>query len=631
MEDGEGYLKKHEIASLLNGIVNDLARDQPADPISFLINGLLKEANERGVETALLQRLAELRLTLVADQKDAAVSMSKTDKLAAENEKLNYRVSHLCKALNELEKSAGAAGGAAAAAAPASSAVPKVTGVPLGHTSFSWAGGVDIAAPPAGSPAAGAAGALVREKFSQRVLLSKIFSAGESAVGASISVSGWARTVRVQKEMAFVALNDGSRMENLQLVLTKAESEGWEDLAASGATGCAICATGELVASPAAGQAVEMKVASIAIVGPSDGATYPLAKKAHTLEHLRSISHMRPRTNTIAAVMRIRNVLSYATHSFFQQNGFMYVNSPLITGADCEGAGEMFQVTTLDVNKPPRNADGSVNYGEDFFGQPSYLTVSGQLNAEHYACAFGSVYTFGPTFRAENSHTTRHLAEFWMIEPEIAFADIVDDMNCAEGFLQFALTTVLERCADDLAFLQKHYDPQLIETLRHVSTAPFERLTYTEAVEICAKSGKKWEFKPEWGAELQTEHERYLAEEVYKKPVIVYNYPKDCKAFYMRVNDDNRTVAAMDVLFPKLGEMVGGSQREERLDVLLARMQEMGLKQEDYEAYLDLRRYGTQKHAGFGVGFERLVTYATGMGNIRDVIPFPRAPGQMQN
>jgi asparaginyl-tRNA synthetase len=377
---------------------------------------------------------------------------------------------------------------------------------------------------------------------------------------------------------------------------------------------------------------VELFAESVSIVGVSDGATYPLAKKQHGLEHLRSLTHLRPRTNTFGAVMRIRNALSFATHSFFQQHGFMYVNSPLITGSDCEGAGEMFQVTTLDVKNPPLTPSGAVDYTADFFGKQAFLTVSGQLNAEHYACAFSSVYTFGPTFRAENSNTTRHLAEFWMIEPEIAFADIQDDMNCAEAYLRYCLSHVLKHCTDDLRFLAEHYDKELLTTLTSVADTPFARLTYTEAVDILlAAKDQPWEYPPKWGEELQTEHERYLAEKHCKKPLIVYNYPKECKAFYMRLNDDDKTVAAMDVLFPRLGEMVGGSQREERLDVLLRRMEESGLESAGYEAYLDLRKYGTQKHAGFGVGFERLVTYATGMTNIRDVIPFPRAPGTMAN
>ena len=387
-----------------------------------------------------------------------------------------------------------------------------------------------------------------------------------------------------------------------------------------------------------------MSVTGIEVIGVADAAKYPIPAARINLETLRGMTHMRPRTNVIGAVMRIRNALAFATHAFFQKEGFMYCHSPLITGADCEGAGEMFQVTTLDLNKELKKLlkaeGGGVDYKEDFFGKPAFLTVSGQLNAEHYACAFGSVYTFGPTFRAEHSVTARHLAEFWMIEPEMCFTDIEGDMNCAEGFLRFAFQYVLDNCDEDLTFLSsKYFDPELKTRLKVVASEPFVRITYTEAMETCAKEAKKnpkrFEYPTTWGLELQTEHERFLAEEVYKKPVIVYNYPKGCKAFYMRCNDGcepgRETVAAMDVLFPKVGEMVGGSQREERLDVLLERMKEMGLNQADYEAYLDLRRFGTQKHAGFGVGFERLVLYATAMGNIRDVIPFPRTYGQMQH
>jgi len=497
----------------------------------------------------------------------------------------------------------------------------------------------------AGSPVAAAAPAAastdlsISEPYSARVMVSRVLAAGDAAVGQTVTVSGWARTVRMQKELAFVKISDGSCISELQLVVEKGTAEGWDDLDANGATGCAVTATGKLAKSEGAGQTVEVKVAKICVIGGSDAAVYPLAKKKHTLEHLRQLTHMRPRTNAMGSVFRIRNALAFATHNFFQKNGFMYVHSPLITGADCEGAGEMFQVTTLDIEKPPK-ANGAVDYAQDFFGKASYLTVSGQLNAEHFACAFGSVYTFGPTFRAENSNTTRHLAEFWMIEPEICFADLENDMDLAEGYLRYCFTHVLEHCAEDVAFLSKWFSTEgeetLLEKLKTVSSQPFARMTYTDAVAECQKvsgpaKGVKWEYPPEWGKELQTEHEKYLAESIFKKPVIVYNYPKDCKAFYMRLNDDGKTVAAMDVLFPRVGEMVGGSQREERLDVLLARMQEMGLNKEDYEAYLDLRRYGTQKHAGFGVGFERLVLYATAMTNIRDVIPFPRAVGQMQH
>lgn len=640
--DVEEYLDKHAITPMLNGIVNELVREQPDDPISYLVSALFKESAARGKETVFLTHLMELKQQLLCDQKEVLGVTAEKAKLEEEKEKLEYRITHLLKTMDELESGKGGVGAAPAAPAPAKGAstvapaaavTPPACGVPLGHTSFSWAAGVSIEGAEAGATSSeGAADPLAKEAFSSRITVARVFKAGKAYAGSTVGVSGWARTVRVQKDRAFVEINDGSCMTGLQLVCEKAKMQGWDELVEKGATGCSICATGKIVESPGSGQEVELFAESLSVVGVSDGAKYPLAKKAHSLEHLRSLTHLRPRTNTFGAVMRVRNALSFATHSFFQKNGFMYVNSPLITGSDCEGAGEMFQVTTLDVSKPPRTPDGGVDYAQDFFNKQAFLTVSGQLNAEHYACAFGSVYTFGPTFRAENSNTTRHLAEFWMIEPEIAFADIVDDMNCAEAYLRFCLSHVLEHCMEDLRFLAKHYDAELIATLRSVADTPFARITYTEAVDILlAVKGVKWEYPVEWGEELQTEHERYLAETHFKKPLIVYNYPKKCKAFYMRLNDDDKTVAAMDVLFPRLGEMVGGSQREERLDVLLKRMGELGLEAEGYEAYLDLRRFGTQKHAGFGVGFERLVTYATGMTNIRDVIPFPRAPGTMAN
>uniref|UniRef100_A0A7S4C2F7 asparagine--tRNA ligase n=1 Tax=Chrysotila carterae TaxID=13221 RepID=A0A7S4C2F7_CHRCT len=647
MADIDAYLEKHKVAAMLNDAVNELVVAKPDDPISFLVDALFREAAVRGQQPVYLSRLLEVRATLQAEQAEAAKVLAERNQLKEQVEKQEYRIKHLLRTLDELEggKRTTSSVAPTPAATVAASAVPightgfswsaQVSGVPIGHTSFSWAAGVQTAAPSGASNGAAAdetadAGDVSKEAFSQRVSVKRVFKAGKAAVGKSILVSGWARTVRMQKEMAFVEINDGSTLVGLQLVISKKETNGWDELSAIGATGCAIVATGNIVESPGSGQAVELQAESVSVVGVSDGAQYPLAKKAHTLEHLRTLTHLRPRTNTFGAVMRIRNALAYATHTFFQNNGFMYVNSPIITGSDCEGAGEMFQVTTLDVSKPPKTPDGAVDYAQDFFGKQAFLTVSGQLNAEHYACAFGSVYTFGPTFRAEDSNTTRHLAEFWMIEPEIAFADIIDDMNCAESYLRYCIAHVLEHCPEDIKFLAKHYDPELPKTLRFVADTPFARMTYTEAIEVLLKEKNvKWEFPPEWGKELQTEHERYLAETYCKKPLIVYNYPKDCKAFYMRLNDDNKTVAAMDVLFPRLGEMVGGSQREERLDVLLRRMEEMGLEKEGYEAYLDLRRFGTQKHAGFGVGFERLVTYTTGMTNIRDVIPFPRAPGTM--
>jgi len=479
------------------------------------------------------------------------------------------------------------------------------------------------------------------------VAVATLLAASPDAEGSTVTVCGWVRTNRVSKKLCFISLNDGSCSASLQCVIEKEvlSAEQW-DAATKCGNGAAIRVVGGLKVSPAAGQKWELPVASFEVVGPSDGAKYPIPPAKINLETLRGITHMRPRTNVIGAVMRIRNSLAYATHNFFQSSGFMYVHAPLITGADCEGAGEMFQVTTLDVGKAPMVA-GTPDYTQDFFGKPAYLTVSGQLNGEYFACAFGSIYTFGPTFRAENSNTTRHLAEFWMIEPEIAFCDLTNNMDCAEGYLRHCFRHVLETNADDLAFLEDFEtkrkqeageavdsEPKLRERLQIVVENDFGRCTYTEAVEIVSKvpgprEGVLWEFPPKWGEELQTEHEKYLAEVVYKKPVIVYNYPKGCKAFYMRLNDDDATVGAMDVLFPRVGEMVGGSQREERLDVLLSRMAEMGLKEEDYSAYLDTRRFGSQPHSGFGVGFERLVLYATAMGNIRDVIPFPRTVGQM--
>ncbi|KAJ1617595.1 hypothetical protein T492DRAFT_605268 [Pavlovales sp. CCMP2436] len=543
---------------------------------------------------------------------------------------------------------------------------------PLGHSSFSWAGGVGSGPVPAGhtafswqsglsaqpaaataaaaaapAPLAGAGGLAAygsivsdgsdgdvsREPFSERVAIAKVLKAGKKAVGACVTVCGWVKTNRAQKELNFVELNDGSCLANVQVIVDGSTHGGREAANATGcATGASMRVVGVIVESPASGQKTEIKAVSVELLGTVDPSSYPLAKKGHSLEFLREVAHLRSRTNTMGAVMRVRNQLAFATHSFFQKHGFLYVHTPLITASDCEGAGEMFQVTThkLEAGKVPAVYAPE----EDFFGKEAYLTVSGQLNGEYYACGMGSIYTFGPTFRAEQSHTTRHLAEFWMIEPEIAFADLTDDMNLAEAYLKHCFAHVLAHCAEDLAFLSKMYDkgegPKLPDRLRQITEQPFVRITYTEAVELlqaAERAGKVWEFPPVWGEELQTEHERYLCEVTFKKPTIVYNYPKGCKAFYMRLNDDDKTVAAMDVLFPKVGEMVGGSQREERLDVLLRRMQELNLPEEPYKAYLDTRRCGTQKHAGFGVGFERLVLYATSMDNIRDVIPFPRWHG----
>tara|TARA_B100000287_G_scaffold170447_1_gene160794 strand:+ start:118 stop:1899 length:1782 start_codon:yes stop_codon:yes gene_type:complete len=533
----------------------------------------------------------------------------------------------------------------------------------------------------------------------ERIARVKGRDGGASRVGEELEVRGWARSVRTQKGMAFIDLNDGSAISGMQAVVNEG-SAAWE-VANSGSvsTGAALRVKGKLVASPGGKQAAELAVDELEVIGAADSETYPLQKKRHTLEYLRSIAHLRPRTNTIGAVARVRNQLAYATHKFFQEHGFLYANTPIVTASDCEGAGEQFQVTTLlngfaaaaaatpeaiaaaeaaakeqgevvkavkeakkagDASKEdvddavakllslkseaealagaaggaslPKKDDGSIDYSQDFFGKPSYLTVSGQLNGEMMACAVNDIYTFGPTFRAENSNTSRHLAEFWMVEPELAFADLNDDMDCAEAYLKYCLNHVLENCDEDLAFFEKNISKDnLRERLRSVATQEFARITYTEAVDHILNAKKKFEFPIKWGADLQSEHERYITEEVFKnRPVIVRDYPKDIKAFYMRLNDDNKTVAAMDVLVPRVGELMGGSQREERLDVLERRIEENGLEKESYWWYLDLRRYGSQPHAGFGLGFERLVCYVSGVENIRDAIPFPRYPGSAE-
>ena len=656
----EAYLAKHGITKMLNGIVNDLVADMPADPINFLINGLLKEAAVRGQEPALLLRLQELKQTLLKDEQEASGAVAAVKKLEEEKGKLEYRVTHLMRTLDEVEKGGGGGGAAIGGGAPlGGSGVMGTAGqpgppagisyVPPGHTEFSWAAGIQMSGASSGGALAAAAAKstdLSPERFSSRVAVATLLKASEAAAGQRVVVCGWVRTNRTQKKLCFISINDGSCSASIQLVLEKDKlpTEQWEAAKSCG-NGSALRVEGCLKVSPAQGQKWELPAESIEIIGPSDGAKYPIPPAKINLETLRGITHMRPRTGVVGAVMRIRNALAYATHTFFQTAGFMYVHAPLITGADCEGAGEMFQVTTLDMAKVPKAAAG-VDYTQDFFGKPAYLTVSGQLNGEYYACAFGSIYTFGPTFRAENSNTTRHLAEFWMIEPEIAFCDLHNNMDCAEGYLRHCFRHVLEHNAEDLAFLddfeekrkqeagETDQEQRLRDRLEIVAKNDFARITYTEAIDIVKgvpgpRAGVPWEFPPQWGEELQTEHEKYLAEVVYKKPVIVYNYPKGCKAFYMRLNEDDKTVGAMDVLFPRVGEMVGGSQREERLDVLLSRMKDLGLKEEDYAGYLDTRRFGSQPHSGFGVGFERLVLYATAMGNIRDVIPFPRTVGQM--
>ncbi len=453
----------------------------------------------------------------------------------------------------------------------------------------------------------------------------KIKKIDASHIDNTLTVCGWIRTVRQQKTFSFIELNDGSTLSNLQIIVDET-MPNYTEVMKQLSTGAAIKATGLLASSPGQKQKWELKASSITLLGacPED---YLLQKKRHSFEFLRTIAHLRPRTNTQGAVVRVRNALSFATHRFFQERGFLYIQTPIITTSDCEGAGEQFLVTTLDMNKPPRHSDGSVDFTKDFFSKPAHLTVSGQLNAETLACALSDVYTFGPTFRAENSNTSRHLAEFWMIEPEMAFADLKDNMQCAEAFLKYLFSYVLEHCAEDMEFFDAFIEKGVIERLRHVAETPFAYLTYTEAVEILQKSGKSFQFPVEWGIDLQSEHERFLAEEHCKKPVILTNYPAKIKAFYMRDNDDGKTVAAMDVLVPKIGEIIGGSQREERLERLEKIIVDFGLKPEDYWWYLQLRKYGSVPHAGFGAGFERLVQFTTGIENIRDAIPFPRFPG----
>jgi asparaginyl-tRNA synthetase len=445
------------------------------------------------------------------------------------------------------------------------------------------------------------------------------------AVGDEIKVQGWIRSKRESKGFAFVDVNDGSCMANIQVVIAQDLAE-YADKIKRINTGASVAIGGQLVASPAKGQRVELQAQTLEIFGESDPETYPLQKKRHSFEFLREIGHLRGRTNTLGAVFRVRNACAAAVHQFFQEKGFLWVHTPIISASDCEGAGEMFNVTTLNPDKLPRTAEGKVDYSQDFFGRQAYLSVSGQLEAEVMAMAFSNVYTFGPTFRAENSNTSRHLAEFWMIEPEMAFCNLQGDMDLAEEFLKYIFKYVLDRCLPDMEFFQQRIDDSVLATAENIINNQFTRLTYTEAISILEKSGQKFEYPVSWGLDLQSEHERYLAEEVFKKPVILTDYPVEIKAFYMRLNDDGKTVAAMDILAPKIGEIIGGSQREERLDVLEQRITAQGLDVADYWWYLDLRRYGTVPHAGFGLGFERLVQFMTGMANIRDVIPFPRAP-----
>jgi asparaginyl-tRNA synthetase len=443
--------------------------------------------------------------------------------------------------------------------------------------------------------------------------------------GDTVTVKGWIRSKREAKEFAFVDINDGSCMANIQVVIDK-DVPDYATILKQINTGASIELTGELVESPAKGQRVEVKASQVKIHGEADPETYPLQKKRHSFEFLRDIGHLRSRTNTLSAVFRVRNACSAAVHQFFQERGFLWVHTPIISASDCEGAGEMFNVTTLNLKNVPLTPEKEIDYSKDFFGKAAYLTVSGQLEAEVMAMAFGNVYTFGPTFRAENSNTSRHLAEFWMIEPEMAFCDLLEDMDLAETFLRYIFKYVMDHCQADMEFFNERIDKTVLATAENIINNQFERLTYTNAITLLEKSGQKFEYPVSWGLDLQSEHERYLAEEVFKKPVILTDYPVDIKSFYMRLNDDGKTVAAMDILAPKIGEIIGGSQREERLDLLEQRLTAQGLNPADYWWYLDLRRYGTVPHAGFGLGFERLVQFMTGMTNIRDVIPFPRAP-----
>jgi asparaginyl-tRNA synthetase len=447
-------------------------------------------------------------------------------------------------------------------------------------------------------------------------------------LGKKIRVCGWIKTARDQKSFCFIELNDGSTQGNLQIIAEQT-LHGYKDLAPRFTTGASFAVTGVLIESPGKNQALELKAEEVHIFGDSDPQKYLLQKKRHSFEFLRSIAHLRPRTNTQGAVTRIRNALAFATHLFFQERGFLYIQTPIITASDCEGAGEMFQVTTLDPLSKKTGEEAN-DYSKDFFKKPAYLTVSGQLNGEIYACALSDIYTFGPTFRAENSNTSRHLAEFWMIEPEMAFCDLKGNMQCAESYIKFVTEYTLKHCKEDMLFLDKYIENGLIQRLEHVIHSSFAHLTYTDAIKILEKAPKKFEFPVHWGVDLQSEHERYLAEEHCKKPVILTDYPAAIKSFYMKMNEDQKTVAAMDILVPKIGELVGGSQREDRLSLLEKRITDAGLKKEDYWWYLELREYGSVPHSGFGVGFERLVLFVTGMENIRDVIPFPRYPGHIE-
>ena len=449
----------------------------------------------------------------------------------------------------------------------------------------------------------------------------ELYKNQEAYLDKEITVGGWVRSIRDSKAFGFIVINDGTFFTPLQVVYHD-DMENFEEISKLN-VGAAVVVTGTLVATPQAKQPFEIQAKTVTVEGAS-APDYPLQKKRHSFEYLRTIAHLRPRTNTFQAVFRVRSLTAYALHKFFQERGFVYVHTPIITGSDCEGAGEMFRVTTMDMENVPKTEDGAVDYTQDFFGKETSLTVGGQLNAETYAQAFGNVYTFGPTFRAENSNTTRHAAEFWMLEPEMAFADLEDDMDLAEDMLKYVINYVMENAPEEMNFFNSFVDKGLIDRLTNVATSEFARITYTDAIEILKKHNDKFEFKVSWGIDLQTEHERYLTEEVYKRPVFVTDYPKDIKAFYMKQNPDGKTVAAVDCLVPGIGEIIGGSQREDDYEKLATRMEELGMKIEDYGFYMDLRKYGSTRHAGFGLGFERCIMYLTGMGNIRDVIPFPR-------
>ncbi|MBU5486344.1 asparagine--tRNA ligase [Clostridium sp. MSJ-11] len=461
----------------------------------------------------------------------------------------------------------------------------------------------------------------------EKVSVKQLFRNTEEFISKEVSICGWVRTERMSKAFGFIELNDGSFFKNIQVVFND-ELSNFEEISKLSISS-SIIVEGKVVEAPNAKQPFEIHATNIIIEGLSDS-DYPLQKKRHSLEFLRSIAHLRPRSNTFSAVFRIRSLAAYAIHKFFQERGFVYVHSPIITGSDCEGAGEMFKLTTLDLTDIPRNEEGKIDFSHDFFGKETNLTVSGQLSAEAYALSFKNVYTFGPTFRAENSNTARHAAEFWMIEPEMAFADLIDYMDVAEDMVKYIISYVMENAPEEMEFFNSFIDKGLFDRLNNVVNSEFARITYTEAVDLLKKSGETFQYPVEWGIDLQTEHERYITEKIFKKPVFVTDYPKDIKAFYMRLNDDNKTVAAADLLVPGVGEIIGGSQREERLDILEKRIAEMGLKKEDYWWYLELRKYGTTKHAGYGLGFERIIMYMTGISNIRDVIPFPRTTGSAE-